>query len=76
MVKALTLKFRFPSIKSTFLRFSLATPQTNDDVLRQVLHDYFRLGDRDDDVPATIGSPDDVPKGLSIPHWSWDGLQV
>jgi len=20
-------------------------------------------------------SADDVPSGLSIPHWSWDGLQ-
>jgi len=23
----------------------------NDDVLRQVLHDYFRVGDHDNDVP-------------------------
>ena len=42
--------------------------------LRQLLHDYFAW--------ATVGpmaryhrSADDVPQGLSIPHWSWDGLQ-
>ncbi len=41
--------------------------------LRQVLHDYF--------VWATLNpmaryhrSADDVPAGLSIPHWSWEGL--
>jgi hemoglobin len=47
----------------------------NDAVLRQVLHDYF--------VWATTTamakypqSAKDVPNGLSIPQWSWDGLQV
>ena len=42
--------------------------------LRQVLHDYFAW--------ATTGtmaryhqSADDVPAGLRIPRWSWDGLQ-
>ena len=46
----------------------------DDDVLRQVLHDYFAW--------ATTTSMSryhryahDVPNGLSIPHWSWDGLQ-
>jgi hemoglobin len=44
-----------------------------DERLRQVLHDYFSW--------ATNGimarypdSEDDVPDGLRIPHWSWDGL--
>jgi hemoglobin len=42
--------------------------------LRQVLHDYFAW------VTTTTmsrypKSADDVPKGLSIPRWSWDGLQ-
>ena len=43
-----------------------------DDRLRQVLHDYFAW--------ATLGpmaryheSADEVPAGLAIPHWSWDG---
>ena len=47
----------------------------DDEKLRQVLHDYFAW--------ATTGamayyhrSADDVPDGLSIPHWSWDGLVV
>ena len=43
------------------------------DPLRQALHDYFAW--------ATLGSmaryhdsADDVPRGLGIPRWSWDGL--
>ena len=47
----------------------------SDDALRQVLHDYF--------VWATTtamarypDSPEDVPDGLTIPRWSWDGPQV
>src|SRR5207237_4940884 len=47
----------------------------NDDVLRQVLHDYFAWA-----TATTMSryhqSADDVPNGLSTPHWSWDGLQV
>jgi hemoglobin len=42
--------------------------------LRQVLHDYFAWA-----TTATMSryqkSADDVPEGLSIPRWSWDGLQ-
>ena len=45
----------------------------NDDALRQVLHDYFAWT-----TTTTMSryhrSADDVPNGLSIPHWSWDGL--
>ena len=45
-----------------------------DDALRQVLHDYFAWA-----TTTTMSryhqSSDDVPNGLSIPHWSWDGLQ-
>jgi hemoglobin len=42
--------------------------------LRKVLHDYFAW------ATTTImaryhDSKDDVPDGLSIPRWSWDGLQ-
>jgi len=47
---------------------------TRDDALRQVLHDYFAWA-----TTTTMyryhRSVDDVPNGLSIPHWSWDGLQ-
>jgi hemoglobin len=44
------------------------------DPLRQVVHDYF------DWATTTTMSryhdcADDVPDGLSIPRWSWDGLQ-
>ncbi len=43
------------------------------DVLRQVLHDYFAWA-----TTTTMAryhqSADDVPEGLSIPRWSWDGL--
>ncbi len=42
--------------------------------LRQVLHDYFAFA-----TTTTMSryheSADDVPEGLSIPRWSWDGLQ-
>ena len=42
--------------------------------LRQVLHDYFAWA-----TTTTMAryhdSADDVPAGLSIPKWSWDGLQ-
>lgn len=43
--------------------------------LHQVLHDYFAWA-----TTATMGryhrSADDVPRGLRIPRWSWDGLQA
>lgn len=42
--------------------------------LRRVLHDYFAWA-----TTTTMSryhhSADDVPDGLSIPQWSWDGLQ-
>jgi len=44
------------------------------DPLRSVLHDYFAWA-----TTTTMAryheSPDDVPDGLVIPRWSWDGLQ-
>ena len=46
-----------------------------DDVLRQALHDYFAWA-----TTTTMAryqrSADDVPEGLRIPRWSWDGLQA
>lgn len=45
-----------------------------DDRLRRVLHDYFAWA-----TTATMAayheSADDVPDGLPIPRWSWDGLK-
>jgi hemoglobin len=42
--------------------------------LRQVLHDYFTWA-----TTTTMAryhdSADDVPAGLTIPRWSWDGPQ-
>jgi hypothetical protein len=44
----------------------------NDGTLRQVLYDYFAWA-----TTTTMSryhqSADDVPNGLSIPRWSWDG---
>jgi hemoglobin len=44
-----------------------------EDRLGQVLHDYFAWA-----TTTTMSryhrSADDVPDGLQIPHWSWDGL--
>jgi len=46
----------------------------NDSALPQVLHDYFAWA-----TTTTMAryhrSGDEVPDGLSIPRWSWDGLQ-
>jgi hemoglobin len=45
-----------------------------DGPLRHVLHDYFAWA-----TTTTMSryheSADDVPAGLRIPHWSWDGLE-
>jgi hemoglobin len=47
---------------------------TTAEPLRRVLHDYFAWA-----TTTTMAqyheSVDDVPLGLSIPRWSWDGLQ-
>ena len=47
---------------------------TGDDPLFPVLHDYFAWA-----TTTTMAryhdSADDVPSGLALPHWSWDGLQ-
>jgi hemoglobin len=46
---------------------------TGNDRLRQVLHDYFSWA-----TTTTMAryhhSANDVPDGLGIPDWSWDGL--
>lgn len=46
-----------------------------DDRLSAVLHDYFEWA-----TTTTMScyhqSADDVPDGLTIPRWSWDGLVV
>lgn len=44
-----------------------------DDRLRQVLHDYFAWA-TSTTVYGYHWSADDVPDGLPLPHWSWDGL--
>ena len=44
-----------------------------DDRLRQVLHDYFSWATTTT-MARYYHSADDVPEGLRIPHWSWDGL--
>jgi hemoglobin len=45
----------------------------SDDRLRQVLYDYFVWA-----TTTTMSryqrSADDVPDGLRIPQWSWDGV--
>ena len=50
------------------------TVPAGDGSLRQVLHDYFAWA-----TTTTMAryhrSADDVPDGLAIPRWSWDGLQ-
>jgi hemoglobin len=46
-----------------------------DSVLREVLHDYFAWATTTS-MARYHRSADDVPNDLSIPHWSWDGLQT
>ena len=52
-----------------------STGMAPDDRLRQVLYDYFAWA-----TTTTMAryhrSADDVPDGLAIPRWSWDGLQL
>jgi hemoglobin len=42
--------------------------------LRRVLHDYFAWATTTSMI-AYPDSADDVPDGLRIPRWSWDGRQ-
>ena len=42
--------------------------------LRQVLHDYFAWATTTT-MSAYHDSAEDVPDGLAIPRWSWDGPQ-
>jgi hemoglobin len=44
-----------------------------DDRLATVLHDYFAWVTTNS-MSAYHRSAGDVPDGLNIPHWSWDGL--
>ena len=47
---------------------------TDDDPLHRVLSDYFAWATTTT-MSRYHGSAADVPQGLRIPHWSWDGLQ-
>lgn len=53
---------------------ALEDAELTDEPLRQVLHDYFAWATTTT-MSAYHDSADDVPQGLDIPHWSWDGLQ-
>ncbi|MEU4198091.1 group II truncated hemoglobin [Kribbella sp. NPDC026611] len=41
--------------------------------LREVLHDYFAWATFN---PMYQHSPDSIVDGVSVPRWSWDGLQA
>jgi hemoglobin len=45
----------------------------DDDRLATVLHDYFEWATTNT-MSSHHRSEDDVPDGLTIPHWSWNGL--
>lgn len=53
---------------------ALADAGVADRALRQVLHDYFAWATTTT-MARYHNSADDVPAGLRIPRWSWDGLQ-
>ena len=42
--------------------------------LRQILHDYFAWATTTE-MARYHQSADEVPEGISIPQWSWNGLQ-
>jgi hemoglobin len=46
-----------------------------EDRLRQVLHDYFAWA-TETSMTQYTGSTSEVPPGLRIPRWSWEGLQA
>jgi hemoglobin len=45
----------------------------SDDPVRHALHDYFAWA-TNTTMSRYHDSADQVPDGLTIPHWSWDGL--
>ncbi len=45
----------------------------DDPALRAALHDYFAWATTNS-MARYHRSADDVPPGLQIPRWSWDGL--
>ena len=47
----------------------------DDPALGQLLHDYFAWATTTT-MARYHASADDVPRGLTIPRWSWDGLQA
>ena len=47
---------------------------SDEDPVRSVLHDYFAWATTTS-MARYHESADDVPDGLRIPQWSWDGLQ-
>ncbi len=49
------------------------TGLAGDGRISQVLHDYFEWATTNS-MARYHGSEEDVPEGLVIPHWSWDGL--
>ena len=48
---------------------------TDADPVRSVLHDYFAWATTSS-MARYHGSADDVPDGIRLPRWSWDGLQA
>jgi hemoglobin len=48
---------------------------TADEDLRRTLHDYFAWATTNS-MARYHASADDVPAGLPIARWSWDGLQA
>jgi hemoglobin len=47
---------------------------SDEDPVRSVLHDYFAWATTTS-MARYHESADDVPDGLRMPRWSWDGLQ-
>lgn len=52
---------------------ALADAGLTEEPLRSVLHDYFAWATAA--MSRYPDTADDVPDGLRVPRWSWDGLQ-
>ncbi len=54
---------------------AMADVEIADPLLRQALHDYFAWATTAS-MSAFPKGADEVPDGMRIPRWSWDGLQA
>ena len=60
-------------VRPSFILGGAGTGIADDERLGRVLHDYFSWA-TNTTMSRYDRAKEDVPAGLSIPRWSWDGL--